>query len=227
MISTPRWRSRFLTTTTVGIALAVIYSAIAPSAGKRKVADFIFPQRITLNSWQQTSSQSLSLTQTSPDSDGEVVKSGKIYRYSQDDKNLTVEMRYIVGARGEIKSYLENHTSISPQVFSSAKMKHIPGIGYHILLTHQNQAYLSSCISPRAASSVTHQQFSTHRYRADWQFSVWLNWLWGKSSIRDRRCLWTNLSMAIDSIQSETTYQTLETVWIDWYRWWLPRFPNL
>lgn len=54
-----------------------------------------------------------------------------------------------------------------------------------------------------------------------------LPWLLGRSEFRDKRCLWTHLSMPLDrNISNEETYKTLETVWFDWHDWWRSHYPE-
>jgi cyanosortase A-associated protein len=231
MINRYQWRSSFLATTSIGIGFTVIYTFIAPTAGNRPVSSFEFPDRIPLNSWQQVESQSainsLSSPQKTAQESQELVQSAQNYRYSHSGSDLQVEMRYVVGTRGDVNSYLQEYTEIPPEAIKSQKIKQLQNVGYHALFTSGDRAYLSSCISPRSLSNVTQKQFSENLYNSDFQPQIWLNWLQGTASIRDRRCLWTHLSTPISKSDPKIAYETLETAWIDWYRWWLPRFPTL
>jgi cyanosortase A-associated protein len=56
---------------------------------------------------------------------------------------------------------------------------------------------------------------------------VFLAWLLGKASIRDRRCLWTQLSIPVTELEPKQAYLILEKSWQEWYQWWQPRFPSL
>jgi cyanosortase A-associated protein len=231
MIYQHQWRTGFLATTSIGISLATLYTLIAPTAGNRPVSSFEFPDHIPLNSWQQVDSKSRINSLFSPPKPApksqEFLQSAHNYHYSQNGSDLQVEVRYLVGTRGDVNSYLQEYTEIPPEAIESQKIEQLKEVGYYTLLTSGDRAYLSSCISPRSLSSATQKQFSENRDSNDFQPQVWLNWLQGTASIRDRRCLWTHLSTPIPKSNPEIAYRILETAWSDWYRWWLPRFPSL
>lgn len=229
-----RWRAPLLAVTGIGIGTLAILSFIVPTIGNKPVAPFTFPARLPLNSWQQNQYQPLARSLTP--NNAETLVAAASYRYRDakgwreqlaPEPRLEAEIRYIVETRGDVRGYITDYTDLTPQDVAKGEIAQIENIGYHYLFTSSDRAYLSSCISPRSPSSVTSKQFSQHRYLYDLQPQVWWNWLWGETSIRDRRCLWTHLSVAIEDAEVRTAYQTLETAWIDWYRWWQPRFPSL
>ncbi len=227
------WRSYFLAMTAVSIDLVVAGAWIFPTIGDRSVADFKFPQRIELASGKAMSSvpgtllTSIDLQQSEPDEPetSEIVKAYQKYQIQQ-QQNLTVEISYLVDTRGDVETYLQRYTSIPPENIKTKQIKQIEGVGYYTLLDNNNRAYLSSCISPRSLSNVTQRQFSQYRYQNDLNPKVGWNWLKGKASIRDRRCLWVHLSTPLES-NPEASYQTLEQTWQDLYQWWLLNFPDL
>ncbi|MGD1918810.1 MAG: cyanoexosortase A system-associated protein, partial [Pleurocapsa sp.] len=51
-------------------------------------------------------------------------------------------------------------------------------------------------------------------------------WIQGKASIRDRRCLWVNLSTPL-VLDSQPAYSSLETAWREIYPWLSQNFPSL
>ncbi|WP_052055450.1 cyanoexosortase A system-associated protein [Myxosarcina sp. GI1] len=235
-----QWRSLIHAATGISLGAIVLSSLFTPTVGNRQVKSMALPNRIALNSWQQTARQTLKVS-SEPDNNNEEIAVAASYHYRRqasdtDDsevrkyKNLVhleAELRYIVGTRGDIKKYIASYTDTKSQDVDKGKLVRLEDIGYHYLFTSGDRAYLSSCISPRSQSNVTHQQFSLNRYRHDLKLQVWWNWLWGNASIRDRRCLWTHLSMSKDKTNLQTAYETLEAAWIEWYRWWQPRFPGL
>jgi cyanosortase A-associated protein len=228
MINNIQWRTSFLATTAIGIGMVALYVLIEPTAGNRPVANFDFPRRIPLNTWQQLDNKILKTsTPSSEHHNSERLESAHSYQYTKDDTKIAITARYLVGSRGNIDGYISQYTEVPSQALKPAKIEYLEGIGYYRLFTFENRAYLSSCISPRSQSSVTQKQFASSRYQADLKPKVIFNWLLGKASIRDSRCLWTHLSTPIPKSDPQIAYQTLETAWIDWYHWWLPRFPSL
>ncbi|GAB4534770.1 MAG: hypothetical protein Tsb0014_21190 [Pleurocapsa sp.] len=232
MIDSTFWRTRFLATVSIGIALTAVYSLVVPTAGNRSVSSFIFPDRIFLSSWQLITSKSLSTSQDSRTSSREEqIESGKRYSYVKDDNQLDIEMQYIVGTRGDVYKYFREYTNISlksaAQKSQQKILKYQKEAGYYLLFNQGDRAYLSSCINPNGQNVVTHVQFSQNLNQNPWRSEIWLDWLLGKSIIRDRRCLWTQLSLPLDNLEVSAAYQILEQNWINWSDWWKPNFPHL
>ncbi|WP_019508585.1 cyanoexosortase A system-associated protein [Pleurocapsa sp. PCC 7319] len=235
MIDQMHWRSCVLAIASVGTNLAVVYGMIAPTVGNRPVADFEFPGHLSLNSTQAMAVKSRQVSRKTDNQEQEIIKAHQKYQYIQDNQKISLDISYLVGTRGDVNTYLQQYTDIEPKTIQAKKVKHIEGVGYHALFTTSDRqaqsknkrAYLSSCISPRSPSNVTQEQFSQFRYQNDLQLQVGLDWLQGKASIRDRRCLWVLLSTPIMQSDPKTAYQVLENAWQDLYRWWLPNFPAL
>ena len=229
-----QWRSSFLAATSFGLSIVTIYSLFVPAAGDRPVSDFVFPDRVPLNNWLQQDSReivskakNLEVETDTETEDLEIIKSANGYSYTKENQNLTIEMRYLVGTTGDIKRYLQKYTEIPIPDFKSKQIENIENIGHHVLFISSDRAYLSSCIVAGGDSKINPQQFSQHLAKTRQQYRLWLDWLQGKGSIRDRRCLWTNLSVSLTNTSPELAYKTLETAWVDWYQWWKPQFPKL
>lgn len=227
MIDQTPWRSYMLALTSIGINFAVICTLFFPTVGNRSVADYKFSERLKLPANQvfihEPNHQELATTESKE----EIIKASQHYKNLQDGRELDLHLSYFVRTRGDVATYLQNYTTIDAKVIKAKSIKQVDGIGYHALFTDNNRAYLSSCISPRSLSNVTQRQFSQHRYQNDLKWQVGLDWLQGKASIRDRRCLWVLLSTPITQGNSQTDYQALERVWQDIYQMWSTNFPSL
>lgn len=203
---------------TISSALLVLAKVtLYPTTTSRyTVKSFTFPSVVPLPGWQKLLSAPLAVVKEHPD-----YLSGRSYQYTKAGVPLTIEMRYLNDTSGEVKSLLERYTSIP----SSPKLRYRAGIGFYGVFTHQQKAYLSSCINPGGGSTVTQKQFNQNRHTNDVQVNRLLRWLLGQEKLEDKRCLWTHLSMPLESSPSEA-YQVLETTWFAWYQWWYPRFPE-
>ena len=221
-----KWRSYLLMVTAIATNLAVVYGVIVPTVGNRPIADFKFPQQLKIDSDRAVIASDFQDAVKSTKPEREIVKAHQKYQYTQADATINLEMSYLVNTRGNVESYLQQYTEIAPEVIEALQIKRIPEVGYHGLLNNGDRAYLSSCISPRSPSNVTQRQFSQYRYQNDLKLEVAKDWLQGKASIRDRRCLWVHLSTPVVT-DVQTAYQTLETAWQEIYRWWLPNFPSI
>ena len=215
-----QWRSYILAFTSISINLAAVYTFLVPSAGDRQVAEFEFPsefglaREVAVEDRTQQTKKSIK------------IQARQQYQYGQ-DMAIALELNYLVNTRGSIDTYLRNYTDISEAAIAAKSVKQIEGIGHHALLTDGDRAYLTSCISPRSLANVTQKQFSQYRYQNDLNLQVGWQWLQGKASIRDRRCLWVLMVTPVEQSSSQARYKDLEAAWQDIYRWWLPNFPTL
>ena len=99
--------------------------------------------------------------------------------------------------------------------------------GFYSLWQTEDRVNLGACINPRGGSTVTGDQFRQNRNIHDLQFSRIMFWLIGLVPLRDWRCLWTTLSVPIETGKSpQEIYPVLEQAWFSWYEWWQPRFPQ-
>lgn len=231
-ISQNQWRNYYLALIAIGTNVVTIYALINPYRGDRDLANFRFPQQIQLNSETLSAIQkSGSLVKDSPESPvnlsrQETIKSKQQYQSIKNGSDTILEISYLVNTRGDVESYLQQYTDISSEAVKNQTIAHIDPIGYHSLLEDSDRAYLSSCISPRSPSNVTQRQFSNNRYQNDLKLKIGWEWLQGKSSIRDRRCLWVQLSTPLMS-NSQTAYENLEAIWREVYPWLSQNFPAL
>ena len=228
-IDRTQWRNYLLVVTSISINLAVVYSFLIPSAGNRQVADFEFPpsfntaQAIALRAPFGNATPQIHTNKQQT----EVVKARQQYQYTQNGRAIALEINYVVGTRGDVATYLQNYTDIDEQAIKAKSIKQIEGIGHHALFTDNQQAYLTSCISPRSLSNVTQKQFSQYRYENDLNWQTGWKWLQGLASIRDRRCLWVLLATPVTQNNIQADYRALEAAWEDVYQWWLLNFPAL
>lgn len=232
VIAQHQWRNYYLVLIAVGTSVVAIYALINPRAGNQPIANFEFPKQIQLDSGTfSAAKESSNLAQNSEQSQvavsrQEKIKSTQQYQYVRDGLETILEINYLVNTRGEVESYLQQYTNISSEAIKNKTIAHTEAVGYYALLEDNDRAYLSSCVSPRSLSNVTQKQFSHYRYQNDLKLQIGWEWLLGKSSIRDRRCLWVHLSTPLVA-DSQTAYQTLETTWQEVYLWGSQNFPPL
>lgn len=230
-----RWRNYCLATVAITTNLAAVSAMVLSNAGNRSIASFEFPQYLPLDLGKATIASDNNFSNLTSDSQNqpetvevrpEVVEAKQQYTYLQKKLPVSLKLVYLSNTRGEVASYISKYTKVAPQALKTKRVLHTKEIGHHIVFRDSDRAYLSSCISPRSPSSVDKKQFSQYRYQNDFTPEVLWQWLWGKSSIRDRRCLWVHLSAPIVT-DSQTTHKALEATWQELYHWWLPNFPSL
>lgn len=216
-------RTPLLAITFVGLTAIFAQSVTDPTLGKPTA--YTFPAVVPLSGWQPQVNPTPANIKAAQ---AERSKS-ESYRYTRDRRQLDVNMHYIVGTSGDTQLFIRNYTSIaldSKQLVPTTRYQ--KGIGYYELLSDRQTAHLVACINPQGESTVTKKQFLHNRNTYDLQPSNILLWLTAKSDLRDRRCLWTHLSLPLNraSTQQEA-YHQLETTWASLYQWWTPRFPPL
>jgi cyanoexosortase A len=214
-------RRLFLITTWIGVILAAIYLV----ASKRLLTTTIFPDTLSLNSWQQTKVEFVSHnkldTPTTPKS--ELVQSGKNYSYIKNAQRLELQMRYVINTRGESNPFLQQ-LSKNLVKDSQKNVKYVKGIGYYALYSDSKQAYLTACINSRGGSTVTSSQFMQNRYTYDLTWKRIVPWFLGREVLRDNRCIWAQLSIPSSGVASADIYSVLESVWTANYTAWQSLF---
>ena len=233
MSNESKLRNGFLATISMGIAAVTVYAIAVPHVGNRQVADFFFPDEIPLATWQQLSSESLA-TPAQPDENGELIESAKRYSYEKDNLSLVLDMRYLVGARGNMTSLLQDYYDISPEIMATQQVKEIPEIGSYLLVGEANSKgkeekinYLSSCLTSVGDSIANQKEFSEVLNQVELTPRLIWDWFWGKNTLRDRRCLWVHLAISSQDGELDTSYEDFEQVWLELRHWWQPRFPKL
>ncbi len=213
--------------------LILVRSLVDSNIGKP--TPFSFPKQIELAlefpqaKSKLTSKQSESITDNKDFFGKPKYLSGEIYKYLLDDLPIDIDLRYAIGTDGDVPLFVKELGNIEINE-DQLRQKIAPkdAIGYHVTFTHQNRAYLTACINPRGISTVTKEQFEDNASDRATDRDVVIGWLLGQKDLRDRRCLWTLISTPITSDSDlNVINQKLEKIWISWYEWWKPQFPQL
>ena len=218
------YRIACLAFVTVATTLSLGKAAIDPQGKITSVEGYYFPESIPLSNWELSFTQPVNPRLVKPPAYilGDFV-AGKHYRYRQSDRYLQIEMRYLINTNGDLKGFIKNQTGD----FSSS-LRQDEERGFYSLYADRDKVYLNACINPRGISTVTSDEFNRNLMISDTHLAGTLSWLLGKNELRDKRCLWTNLSRPLDNkISLEENYRTLEMVWFDWYDWWRLHYPDV
>ncbi|MGL5033801.1 MAG: archaeosortase/exosortase family protein, partial [Microcystaceae cyanobacterium] len=221
----------------VCLLLLLLNFALQPTAGLSTIASYSFPQEITLPGWQLVTSETSSLPLKSSDKEykepapitteiEEAPKSNQIkverqtYRYQKSELELTADFHYLHSTTGEIKSYYENFQHFSHLPKLEEPIKKTGDRGSYYLFTDSQYQYLTACINPLGESVVSQAEFNDSFYRAYRNPSQWWNFL--RSSFRDQRCIWGQLTLPLTTKKTE-----LNTLWPEFVRYWQEHFPPL
>jgi cyanosortase A-associated protein len=215
-----------------GGAIGVLGNAIVNNPNKSTLAapaKFDFPPTVALADAKLLASKPLAVHTFK----NGMVATGGSYRYEHSPQPIDIEIRYItdgVANRPSIDAMLPIFTQIPLSVIQPSTVKEREGLGFYSLFVDKKTAYFSTCINPQGITTVTGDQFHTNSNPNPLSTGVpvdrLLPWLLGRQTLRDSRCLWTLLSTPIDSAAPDATMKTLETVGVNWIRWWQVHFPS-
>jgi cyanosortase A-associated protein len=214
------FRLSLLSTTAISVFLVLLKSLISPSY-TTKVADLDFPESISLKEWQQLNT---SFINNKNNNYPEEI-SAKHYRYIRNNLPLDIEMRYLASSDGNVQKIFKRYNHLGAAQLSTI-VRQQPSIGFYGLLTHQNKASLTACINPQRNSTFKAEQFVQNQMNLNVLSNRFLPWLLAGESLRDRRCLWVNLSITLTDSSQQKAYLTLEKAWVDWYQYWHPRLSS-
>lgn len=207
-----------LATLFVGVLGVLFKLLLFPNSSQLAATSFVFPTTVPLPQWQLVESLPLKITD-----DPNFIASRR-YRYQQNGVSMNVDMHYIINSSGDLKDSLRKHI-ISKGSASSLILREKPGMGFYAFFTNQGNAYLTSCINPRGGSTVTFDQFRQNRNTYDLQPGRLLLWLLGLEELRDWRCLWSLMSIPVETANRGEAFSLLESAWFSWYPWWEQHFP--
>ena len=210
----------------LSIIVATTYSVIIPQAGRRSPTKFVFPSEISLPGWNLIASHSNEPEILTTNEVGKLMRSGKKYKFRHQNRNLDIDVYYLINTRGNIEFLLKNHFNIDEQILNKIQIKQT-NQNYYSIFTSQDRTYLSACLNPFGYSTFTQKQFSRNLNSRSLSLRLVGNWLLGKDSIRDRRCLWTVMSLSNQNQNPQDLSKTLERTWKDYHKWWQNRFPEL
>jgi cyanosortase A-associated protein len=208
--------------TVSSIAHAVLFPSAKTDKTVQLLSEFQFPATVPLEGWQQVNTQSLQNPKKPK-------AKGQRYQYRQNQERLDIEAYYEPYTEGNVSRLLNLHAGIKPATVLLA-LKQQQGVGFYSVFNYQDRAYLSACLNSLGNTTVTGQQFVQNKYQHGWSLQRTFFWMLGHQDLLGVRCLWTLLSTPApanaESTSLDTTYQRLETAWLNWYRWWKPRLPD-
>jgi len=184
----------------------------------------VFPDEIPLPKWQLEVRPDKEASLSQPDADKLLgFVNGKSYQYRQGKQLLTINMRYFSPTVGDVQAYLGhyNNKTIPPSLVIREKKE----LGYYGVFTQNQQAHLTTCLTPRGGNIFKRKQFLKVRYQSDIRPERFLPWVIGKVPLLDNRCLWIDMSLSGTEQNSPSSdYLTLEKVWVSWNGYWRSRF---
>jgi cyanosortase A-associated protein len=242
MISVANFARQSLLLVLCGGAIGVLGNAMINNpkqASLQAPVAFNFPQNVPL--------PDASISAAKPLAAKDKVGAGQSYRYTAPSQPSAVtsksaagkpqvidlEIRYItdgVANRPTMDAMLPMFNNIPAKVvLAPSTMKEQPGLGFYSLFVDKKTAYFGTCINPRGITTVTGDQFHANSnpnpFGGGVPFQRFIPWVLGQQTFRDSRCLWTVLSTPIDEAAPDATIKTLQTVGINWARWWQGNFP--
>jgi cyanosortase A-associated protein len=217
--------------------LLLVRTVFDPSVGKP--LPFQFPKSIDLAT--ATLIKEEAFTDAPSTRMASQVRSNTAHRYvyqtrasgNNPQREVTIDVRYLIRTSGNVPILSMDYGKIGLKEDDFQKdLRSVPNVGYYTFFQTSDRAYLSACINPRGITTVTTEQFDENLSAFAMKPEILTSWLLGQTDIKDRRCLWTQISTPVDAttVQDaqalERTRDQLKTVWLDWERWWQGKFPR-
>ncbi|MEY2979546.1 MAG: cyanoexosortase A system-associated protein [Prochlorotrichaceae cyanobacterium] len=134
----------------------------------------------------------------------------------------TLQVHYIVRSTGDVKRYVKQAFSLPSQAGKS-ELKHNL-FGDYLQILESDQLQFSTCLDPYGRSTVSIRDYQGNRNFRDIRYRL-LPWLLG-APLKDERCLFTTLTIALEPKDLPTLEPPLESLWQDWCQWWINNFPE-
>jgi len=219
-------RSWLLPVAGVMMASATVITLLVPQIGRREIPPLQFPSQLSLSDWTQGNSISLV---TSPETEltHHRLRSGQEYQYQKQQMQVKAALRFISPTFGNVEKYIpETYDKAFQEAYQQGNTNYLSNIGYYHLFKDEQQAYLSACLTPTFESTVSQRQYVSKANRQVFNWKTLIPRLLGKTNLRERRCLWVNLSTPLNSDSPETSYQLLESVFKAGYPKWRGLFES-
>ena len=203
-------------------AIALTKVVLFPAVNKNLTLPF--PDEVLLPEWQTEVSPEKEASLSQPDADKLLgFVNGKSYQYRQGKQVLKINMRYFSPTVGDVQAYLGhyNNKTIPPSLVIREKKE----LGYYGLFTQNQQAHLTTCLTPKGGNIFKREQFLQVRYQSDIRPERFIPWAIGKVPLLDNRCLWIDMSLnGTEQNSPSSDYLTLEKAWFSWNEYWRSRF---
>jgi len=212
----------FLSGVGITVTLVSLSTLFSPQIGRRQVPPLSFPSQITLNGWNRESSFPLSEDESQGNNNQYIqqFRSGQHYQYRQNDTEVTVELRHLGGTFGNVGGFVGRYSNLG-DAYQKGEVRSIEGLGRYQLFTDETHAYLSTCITSQGTSTIGMSEFVYKMNRNLLNVnSRLLSGLIGTRSLRERNCLWVNLSTPLQQGSPEKSYRVLESVFKKGYSKW-------
>ncbi|MEA5508850.1 cyanoexosortase A system-associated protein [Crocosphaera sp. UHCC 0190] len=202
----------------VGVTIRSFF--VLSSQGDSEVSSkkdlFEFPATIPLKEWQMIDSK------LAPSE----IHNIQVYQYQNNGEKLEIKTSYRQYDGANVSRLLFKEAKIPPATVVM-NIKNQEGIGHYGMFQYEDKAYLTACLNKAGENTVTEQQYTQNKYKYGWSPQRTFLWILGQNDLFETGCLWTLISTPVEANLETTTlekkYQTLETIWSDWYGWWKPK----
>lgn len=217
-------RNLWLATALVSSSLVVFRLAVTP-AQKPSTPSYTFPESVPLSRWEFVKATPIGVqklyTPSLATSADDLTISGQSYRYLRNGQPLEVEMRYF-NTLNHVPDILRETTIRLDRIDITSQRS---DLGTYAVYARSNRLYLTACISPTGETTVDRSELHSVQLQPAIVARRVVPWFLGQASLRDMRCLWTRLSMPMNTAAPQTTQSDLEQAWGEWVNWWRNHYP--
>jgi len=206
-----------------GITIATL---LIPEVGRREIQSLQFPSQMTLSGWEEQKSVSL-VDNPEPRLQLHRLRSGHEYHYQQQATEVTAALRFFSPTFGNVEEYVKKtYDPPLQKAYAQGTTKYLSNLGTYHLFHDQETAYLSACLTPEGESTINVAAYMNKTNRGIFNGQTLIPRLLGQRSLRERRCLWVNLSTPLQQNSPEASYRRLESVFKAGYSQWQGLFSS-
>lgn len=212
--------------TSLAMAVITIATLLMPQVGRREIKSLQFPSQVTLSGWEEKKSFSLV---DNPETQLQLhrLRGGHQYHYQQQEIEVTAALRFFSPTFGNVEQYLKKtYDPLLQDAYGQGKNSYLPDLGTYRLFHDQETAYLSACLTPEGESTINVTAYVNKTNRGIFNWNTLMPRLLGERSLRERRCLWVNLSTPLQHNSPEASYRRLESVFKAGYSQWQGLFSS-
>jgi cyanosortase A-associated protein len=200
----PYWlnnRRLFLGGVTIGIIACILRVSLQPLAADpvSRLRAGNSPPRINrlLSDWQL--SEQVPIPVEPKQSRYDQIIGGQRYIYYQGTQKLTVDLRDIQDASGDIgllqDKYLEDKYLVSTPLNRQQVQTHNIKAGTYQSFIENGKTSIHTCVIANGRFSTTANEFRHNTYRQTLDLQQWSGWLFGRHALIENRCFWVQMTL--------------------------------
>ncbi|OUC15745.1 MAG: hypothetical protein B0A82_05215 [Alkalinema sp. CACIAM 70d] len=195
-----KFQFAFFRAISLSVWAVAIQGVINPKMFLREYDAHPFPEMLQLEQAQNISQKTIAIKSTNTPQYDRILET-KQYDYTYQQKSLSVELRYVVDTEGDLGKLIAEQMGLPKEINDTAKML-VNSTGTYRFFTYQQRTYISTCLTPTGRAVINKKQFEKQQYLHLLEPRVWGRWAIGQGNLLEQRCIWAQISLPVQQVQS-------------------------